>query len=148
MFVQIMKALFALFFLQITFLQIAFADTTVARGADQKAAPSFAKWTVEVGKDPKIRFSFSASNATAEDPVVISIPGRELKNADRVHRVELQKRWLAKHVPAKFELESRQQVQIPFKRKDDKFGAADVYLFKDPATNEEKSYYIYLGNWP
>ncbi len=138
-----MKSLFALLLLQITF-----AVTTFAKDADQKAAPSFAKWTLEVGKDPKIQFSFSASNATAEDPVVISVPGRELKDADRVHRVELQKRWLAKNVPAKYELESRQQVQIPFKRKDDKFGAADVYLFKDPATNEEKSYYIYLGNWP
>ena len=138
-----MKSLFTLFLLLMTF-----AVTTFAKDGDQKVSPRYAKWTVEAGKDPKIQFAFSASNATAEDPVVISIPGRELTNAERVHRVDLQKQWLAKHVPAKFEIVSRQQVQIPFKRKEDKFAAADVYVFKDPATNEEKSYYIYLGNWP
>ena len=134
--------------LSLIVIQIAITSAISAADEHEKITPKFAQCTVNLWNDPKLRFSFSASNATAKDPIVISAPGRDLTKADRKHRIELQKAWLSKHVPKKLQITQRVLVEIPFKRKLDKFSAADLYVFEDPATGKEFKYHIYVGNWP
>lgn len=92
-------------------------------------------------------FVFSEGYATSESPIVITIPGRKLTDADREHRVGLQKYWLSRNVPKEFELQRRSLVQCDLKRPDE-FAACDRYVFVDPESKQQFNYYIYVGNWP
>ena len=114
--------------------------------AEEKAL--FPVWEVSPKDEPNLKFRFSVSNASAEDPVVISIDGRELKKEDREYRTSLQRAWLANFVPENYKFERRQLIEIPFKRDEDSFGAADCYQFKDPTTGQIHEYFIYVRNWP
>jgi hypothetical protein len=91
-------------------------------------------------------FQFSASAASSKDPVVISVANRELQESDRENRVELQKYWLHRNVPASYKLAARSLIKCP-PRKPKQFGACDEYLFTD-GTGAEHAYYFYVGNWP
>ncbi|HEY0684006.1 MAG TPA: hypothetical protein VGD45_16870 [Steroidobacter sp.] len=92
-------------------------------------------------------FIFSAADATSESPIVISVPGRKLTEADRQHRVGLQKYWLSKNVPKDFEYRVRSLVECGLQRPGE-FAACDHYVFVDPKSEQEFHYYIYVGNWP
>ncbi|MEQ1767095.1 MAG: hypothetical protein ABL859_06660 [Methylotenera sp.] len=92
-------------------------------------------------------FVFSEAYATSNSPVVISVAGRKLTNADRTNRVDLQKHWLSVNVPRNFEFQMRSLAECKFKRKGE-YPSCDVYVFLDPATKKEDEYYIYVGNWP
>lgn len=111
------------------------------------AAPKYPGFEVTLRGDSKTSFRFSDADATSELPVVISIPGRALAEADREHRISLQKHWLSVNVPKNLVLEMRAQVQCAFKR-DGEFSVCDCYTYSDPATGKQVSYYIYIGNWP
>ena len=92
-------------------------------------------------------FAFSAAYATSSSPVVISVAGRKLTNADRVHRTNLQKYWLSKHVPAQLVFQSRFLAECELKRPGE-YSACDIYSFVDPKTKQQHDYYIYVGIWP
>jgi hypothetical protein len=97
------------------------------------------------GKSPT--FVFSEGYATSESPILITIPGRKLTNADRQYRVDLQKRWLSVNVPKGLEYRFRSLEKCGLKRPDE-FAACDHYVFADPKAQREFHYYIYVGNWP
>ena len=92
-------------------------------------------------------FVFSEAYATSSSPVIITVPGRKLSNADRTFRVSLQKHWLSINVPAGLEFQSRGLVECGLKRKNE-YPFCDLYVFREPGTNKERQYYIYVGNCP
>jgi hypothetical protein len=92
-------------------------------------------------------FVFSEAHATSESPIVITVPGRKLTDADRQHRVDLQKYWLSKNVPKDFEYRTRSLDECGLERPGE-FAACDHYVFGDPKSGQEFHYYIYVGNWP
>ena len=116
-------------------------------GFADAAAPKFEAFEVTSREEPKITFQFSASDATADSPVVITVPGRALTKEDRKHRVSLQKHWISLHVPEGYQFVSRVRVDCG-PRKDGPIPFCDRYEFQDPATKKRHEFYIYVGNWP
>jgi hypothetical protein len=116
-------------------------------GTAASAEPKYAGFDVTDHEDPKMSFVFSSGDATSASPIVISAPGRRLTDADRVHRVDLQKHWLSLHVPKGARLLSRALVECGLTRKEE-FAACDRYVFEDPASKLPLEFYIYVGNWP
>lgn len=92
-------------------------------------------------------FFFSEAYATSASPVVITVPGRKLTNADRTFRTSLQKHWLSVNVPDVLEIQSRSLSKCDLKRKGE-YSMCDLYVFLDPTTKKQHEYYIYVGNWP
>lgn len=111
------------------------------------AIPKYSGFSVSLRDDPKTSFNFSSGDATSSSPIVISVSGRKLTDADRAHRVELQKLWLSQHVPSSAHLILRTLSDCGLNRKGE-LPACDRYVFEDPATKQELIYYIYVGNWP
>jgi hypothetical protein len=111
------------------------------------AEPKYAGFDVTDHDNPKVSFTFSSGDATSTSPIVITIPGRKLMNADRVHRVDLQKHWLSIHVPKGARFVGRTLSECGLKREGE-FPACDRYVFEDSATKKEMVFYIYAGNWP
>ena len=105
--------------------------------------PGFA---VSLHGQAKPVFQFSSAQATAEDPVVISIAGRQLRPEDSKYRVDLQKLWLQRNVPDSYKLRIRDLSFCP-KRHPNQFGACDRYEFTD-ANGAVRQFYFYVGNWP
>ncbi|UHQ21516.1 hypothetical protein LVB77_12570 [Lysobacter sp. 5GHs7-4] len=110
------------------------------------AAEPFPSFEVSPLGQPEPRFQFSQALASNNDPVVISVAGRNLRKKDREHRVDLQKYWLQRNVPADYKIVVRSLVECPPK-KPKQFGACDEYVFTD-AAGAEHSYSFYVGNWP
>ena len=121
--------------------------SVVIAGSSLGAEPKFKGFDVTSHDEPKVTFNFSASDATRDSPVVITIPGRKLTNADRKHRVSLQKHWLSLHVPESYDLVSRVLVECGLKNKGE-YPFCDLYEFEDPSTKKRYEYWIYVGNWP
>ncbi len=92
-------------------------------------------------------FTLSAAGATSISPVVVSVAGRKLNNADRQFRTSLQKYWLRVNVPDRMRLIGRSLVKCAYERKGE-FAFCDEYVFDDPASSKRESYFIYVGNWP
>ena len=112
--------------------------------ADSNVYPSFEIRSHD-GKSPT--FVFSEGYATSKSPIVITTPGRKLTNAERQHRVDLQKHWLSRNVPKHLELQSRTLDECGLKRPDE-IAACDHYVFVDAKSKQTIHYYIYVGNWP
>jgi len=110
------------------------------------AAEPFPAFEVSPSGQAEPRFQFSRALASNSDPVVISVAGRNLRKKDREHRVDLQKYWLQRNVPADYKIVVRSLVECP-PQKTKQFGACDEYVFKDTA-GAEHSYHFYVGNWP
>ena len=90
---------------------------------------------------------FSAGAATLESPIRLSIPGRKLTNADRIYRTSLQKYWLSKYVPSRFEFRMRTMSKCGLEVEGE-YPFCDRYSFLDQQSGKEADYYIYIGNWP
>ena len=125
----------------------ALAISIAIAGCALGAEPKYAGFDVTSHDDPKVTFNFSASDASRDSPVVITIPGRKLTSADRTHRVSLQKHWLSLHVPDSYELVSRVLIECGLKNKGE-YPFCDLYEFDDPVTKKRHEYWIYVGNWP
>jgi len=110
------------------------------------AAEPFPAFEVSPSGQAEPRFQFSRALASNNDLIVISVAGRNLRTKDREHRVDLQKYWLQRNVPAGYEMVVRSLVECP-PRKPKQFGACDEYVFTD-ASGTEHSYHFYVGNWP
>ena len=111
------------------------------------AEPKYTGFDVTNHDDPKVSFTFSPGDATSTSPIVITIPGRKLTNADRIYRVDLQKHWLSLHVPKGARLVSRTLNECGLKRVGE-YPFCDLYVFEDPVSKRRLEYYIYVGNWP
>jgi hypothetical protein len=110
------------------------------------AAEPFPALEVSPSGQAEPRFQFSQALASNNDPVAISVVGRNLREKDREHRVDLQKYWLQRNVPADYKIVDRALVECP-QKKPKQFGACDEYVFTDTA-GAEHSYQFYVGNWP
>ena len=114
----------------------------------QEVRRSFASFEV-VNHDVKDgpTYVFSDGYATVDSPIVITVAGRRLADADRSNRVDLQKHWLSINVPDNFKLQYRSLVECGLERKGE-YPFCDLYTFVDPVWGQEHDYYIYVGNWP
>ena len=92
-------------------------------------------------------FQFSSAAATSDDPVIITVKGRNATAADRQqHRTAVQRYWLAVNVPERYEGVQRYQATC-FHERPHEYPSCDVYEFVDPKTKAQHSYYIDIGNW-
>ena len=107
----------------------------------------FESFEVSKHDSPSLKYRFSKSAATSNDPVVISAVGRKLQRSDREIRVDLQKVWLNKNVPKEFRFAGRSQVFECGQKLAGEFHHCDQYVFTDLA-GVEFTYHIYIGNWP
>ncbi|BCT91051.1 hypothetical protein LYSHEL_00750 [Lysobacter helvus] len=123
--------------------------TSASVGAQDKSPrPAFEAFQVtEHGVPDPPTFAFSSARATSDDPVVITIPGRKLTNADREFRVSLQKHWLSVNVPEAWDFQMRALVECGRKRKGE-FPVCDEYDFIDPKSGQRHAIFLYVGNWP
>ncbi|NUS60424.1 MAG: hypothetical protein HOQ01_05710 [Lysobacter sp.] len=124
------------------------ASLLSAAALAQDVRPKFESFE---GEDPENRgspvFVFSSASATAEDPIIITIRGRDATAADRqAHRTAIQRYWLAINVPEQWEGVQRVQVSC-FHKRPREYPACDNYTFRDPKTGKEHDFYIYIGNW-
>ena len=110
-------------------------------------SPKFAGFDAKTDDGESPTFHLSDADATSSSPVVLSIPGRRLTNADRIYRVNLQKIWLSKYVPKALTFRSRSLVECAYKRRGE-YPFCDLYEFEDESTGKQVDYYIYVGNWP
>lgn len=94
-----------------------------------------------------IEFALSAAAATSKAPVVISVPGRKLDDSDRKFRTWLQKYWLSANVPEHMSFVGRALVECEYIRKGE-YAFCDEYVFNNPASGQDESFFIYVGNWP
>jgi hypothetical protein len=92
-------------------------------------------------------FTFSNGRATSDDPIRITVPGRNLTESDRVFRTSLQKYWLSQNVPKGLEVRMRTMNECNLKMSGE-YPYCDLYSFVDPKTGKLFEYYIYIGNWP
>ena len=109
--------------------------------------PRYAGFEVTNRENAEVTFMFSAGDATSASPIIISIPGRKLTNADRVYRVDLQKHWVSLHAPEQAVFVSRSLKECGLERPEE-FPYCDVYVFKGPGADKRLEFYIYVGNWP
>jgi hypothetical protein len=98
-------------------------------------------------EDPKLRFIFSASDATSADPVIISVAGRPLQVKDGEHRVSLQKYWVSQQFTNDYRVVDRYSAECELKRPKE-INGCDVYVVEDQVTKQQVTFYIYMGNWP
>lgn len=127
-------------------MAVASAVNVPATGADE--FPLFRSFEVaESEANASPIFMFSEAYATSRSPVVITVNGRTLTPADKVHRVGLQKYWLSVNVPSGYQFQSRALVECALKRSGEA-PYCDRYVFIDPETQRQNAYYIYVGNWP
>lgn len=120
---------------------------SLANAAEGDRTSVFEPFEVSNHDIPKLKYKFSRSRATLDDPVVITAVGRRLTDADRARRVDLQKVWLNENVPAELKFSSRSLVTHCGQSLRMKFSACDEYVFID-ADGRALSYHIFIGNWP
>lgn len=107
----------------------------------------FKSFEVSSQSDEGLKFHFSGGDASSESPIIITVVGRPLTESDRKHRVSLQKHWISVNVPSEFKFISRSLVFCSYKREGE-FSGCDLYVFKNPKTNESFEFFFYLGHWP
>ena len=113
-------------------------------GAELPTYPSIEARSQE---DPSAHFIFSASDATSSDPVIISAVGRELTNEDGEHRVSLQKYWVSQQFTNDYRVVDRYSAECELTRPNEISGC-DVYVVEDLVTEQQVTFFIYMGNWP
>jgi hypothetical protein len=94
---------------------------------------------------PGVVYLFSAADATAHSPVIMTVKGRELTLADRPLQLRLIRKWVGAHAPRDSRMTHWASAMCDVKR-DGEFPGCHVFGIDDPA-GKAIEYYFYDGNW-
>lgn len=77
---------------------LSFAGWVAAALTGCATGPVYEEFEVAQHEEPQTTFRFSAGNATPVWPIMMTIPGREIRDDENSERMSLQRYWVSGHV--------------------------------------------------
>jgi hypothetical protein len=108
----------------------------------------YAAFEVTLEEAPGEKFLLSAGDATISSPIFVSIEGREPTVADKRYRMQVEKRWVAAHVPEGATFAYYGSAECKVTRREGEFPGCEIIAIEVPAKHETIAYHFYVGNWP
>jgi hypothetical protein len=110
--------------------------------------PKYEAFEVTLEDAPGERFLFSAGDASITSPIFVDIAGRDPTLADKEYRMQVEKRWVAAHLPEGARFTHYGSAECTVRPRKDEFPGCEIIAFDLPATNEKIAYHFYVGHWP
>lgn len=107
-----------------------------------RAAESFPAFEVSPSGEANPRFQSSQGLASSDDPIVISVVGRNLRAKNRQHRTGLQTYWLKRNFPAGCRVLVRSLVECHLESLG-QFGACYESMFLDASGTKHSCHFCW-----